>query len=157
MTTRYVSPYARSTAVILLPLLALIVAGALLATRLDGGTGSIPAPPANLPALSPDGYAIPAAPTDGVLTIVILPGTFDQMAVGGPGYILPSVIELHVGDTVVIENRDTQPHFMLYALLQPGQTNTRTFDAPLSEVYSAGCSAAPRTTNDFTTLFVWER
>jgi hypothetical protein len=101
---------------------------------------------------------VPAAPTDGVLTIVIPPGTDAEMKQSGDaGYHMPSVMRLHVGDTIVIRNEDTAPHMMLYTFLLPGQTDRRIFTAVGSEAYSSGCSANAATFPDFTTIFVVDR
>jgi hypothetical protein len=97
----------------------------------------------------------PAAPTDGVLTIIVPPGTDAAMKRSGDaGYHLPSVMRLEVGDTVVIRNDDSAPHMILYTFLMPGQSDTRVFTEPGSEVYSSGCSANAAEFHDFTTIFV---
>jgi hypothetical protein len=98
---------------------------------------------------------VPAAPTDGVLTIVIPPGTDAAMKrTGDAGYHLPSVMRLDVGDTIVIRNDDDAPHMILYTFLLPGQTDRRTFTTAGSEAYSSGCSANAAQFPDFTTIFI---
>jgi hypothetical protein len=101
---------------------------------------------------------VPSSPTDGVLTIVIPPGTDAAMKRSGDaGYHMPSVMRLHVGDTIVIRNDDTAPHMILYTFLLPGQTDRRTFTAAGSEAYSSGCAANAAQFPDFTTIFVVDR
>ena len=101
---------------------------------------------------------VPASPTDGVLSIVIPPGTDAAMKRSGDaGYHMPSVMRLRVGDTIVIRNDDTAPHMVLYTFLLPGQTDRRTFTTAGSEAYSSGCSANAAQFPDFTTIFVVDR
>jgi hypothetical protein len=101
---------------------------------------------------------VPSAPTDGVLTIVIPPGTDAMMKrTGDAGYHMPSVMRLHVGDTIEIRNDDTAPHMILYTFLLPGQTDRRTFTTAGSEAYSSGCAANAAQFPDFTTIFVVDR
>lgn len=101
-------------------------------------------------------YAIPTRPIDGELLIVIPPGTAEVMRAGGVGYLMPSVINLEVGDTIVITNEDTDPHIIMFAFVMPGETIARVMDHPLTETYSAGCTISP-TPVGFTSLFVRER
>lgn len=101
-------------------------------------------------------YAIPTRPVDGELLIVIPPGTAEVMRAGGVGYLMPSVINLEVGDTIVIRNEDTDPHIIMFAFVLPGETIARVMDHPLTETYSAGCTISP-TPVGFTSLFVRER
>jgi len=104
-----------------------------------------------------DGVAtMPAAPADGVLTMVIPRGAAANQLAGGPGYRMPSVISLQVGDRIVLRNDDDAPHMILYAFLEPGQTEERTFTAPGSEVYSSGCGLHAAAFLNFTTIFVGE-
>jgi plastocyanin len=70
---------------------------------------------------------------------------------------MPSVIQLTAGDTIVLRNDDTAPHMILYALLPPGQTQTRTLTTPGSEVYSSGCGVHAASFMNFTTIFVSEQ
>lgn len=98
--------------------------------------------------------AMPSAPVDGVLTMVIPPGAAADQQAGGRGYEMPSVIDLNVGDTIVIRNDDDMPHMIMYTFLMPGETNTRTFMEPGSEVYSAGCGLHAASFLNFTTIFV---
>lgn len=101
---------------------------------------------------------VPEAPTDGVLTIVIPPGTDAAMKQSGnASYHMPSVMRLKVGDTIVIRNDDTAPHMMLYTFLLPGETDTRTLTEAGSEAYSSGCTANAAEFPDFTTIFVFDR
>ena len=99
---------------------------------------------------------IPAAPTDGVLTMVIPPGAAAEQRLGGHGYTMPDVIQLTAGDTIVLHNDDTAPHMILYAFLMPGETHERTFTTPGSEVYSSGCGVHAASFLNFTTIFVGE-
>lgn len=103
----------------------------------------------------PQGLAtMPDTPVDGVLTMRIPLGASADQAAGGRGYTMPSVINLDVGDTIVIHNDDDAPHMILYTFLMPGQTDTRTFTAPGSEVYSSGCGLHAAAILNFTTIFV---
>jgi hypothetical protein len=97
---------------------------------------------------------MPDAPVNGVLTLAIPPGAAADQQAGGRGYIMPSVIDLEVGDTIVIHNDDDAPHMILYTFLMPGQTDTRTFTSPGSEVYSSGCGLHAASILNFTTIFV---
>jgi hypothetical protein len=108
-----------------------------------------PAVPGTAPVLS-------GVPIDGVLTLVIPPGAAADQRRGGRGYAMPSVIQLTAGDTIVLRNDDTAPHMILYALLLPGQTQTRTLTTPGSEVYSSGCGGHGASFLNFTTIFVSE-
>jgi hypothetical protein len=108
-----------------------------------------PAAPASVPLM-------PAAPTDGVLTLAIPPGAAADQQVGGRGYQMPDIIQLTAGDTIVLRNDDTAPHMILYALLMPGETHERTFITPGSEVYSSGCGVHAASFLNFTTIFVSE-
>lgn len=100
---------------------------------------------------------MPSAPVDGVLTMIIPPGAAADQQAGGRGYVMPSVISLKVGDTIVIRNDDNAPHMILYTFLLPGETDERTFMAPGSEVYSSGCGLHAAAILNFTTIFVSER
>jgi hypothetical protein len=103
----------------------------------------------------PQGLAtMPETPVDGVLTMRIPLGASADQQAGGRGYTMPSVINLDVGDTIVIHNDDDAPHMILYAFLLPGQTDTRTFTSPGSEVYSSGCGLHAAAILNFTTIFV---
>jgi hypothetical protein len=113
----------------------------------DGGTGH-----------EVGGIVVAAAPTDGVLTIVIPPGTDAAMKQSGSAsYHMPSVMRLKVGDTIEIRNDDTAPHMILYTFLLPGQTDRRTFTDVGSEAYSSGCAANAAEFPDFTTIFIFDR
>jgi hypothetical protein len=76
------------------------------------------------------GAVMPAAPTDGVLTMVIPPGAAADQRAGGRGYQIPDVIQLTAGDRIVLRNDDRVPHMILYAFLMPGQTHERTLMTP---------------------------
>ena len=108
-----------------------------------------PLPPFSVPVM-------PAAPTNGVLTMVVPSGAAADQRNCGRGYQMPDVIQLAVGDTIVLRNDDTAPHMILYAFLMPGETHERTLTAPGSEVYSAGCGVHAAALANFTTLFVSE-
>src|SRR5918994_5230385 len=70
--------------------------------------------------MAPTSVAVmPAAPTDGVLTMVIPPGAAADQRAGGRGYHMPDVIQLTAGDTIVLRNDDSVPHMILYAFLMP--------------------------------------
>ena len=99
---------------------------------------------------------MPSQPIDGVLTLTIPPGAAADQRQGGRGYVMPSVISLEVGDTIVIRNDDDAPHMILYAFLMPGESDTRTFTEMGSEVYSSGCGLHAASFLNFTTVFVSE-
>jgi hypothetical protein len=108
------------------------------------------------PALPAAVVVMPSAPTDGVLAMAIPLGAAADQQAGGPGYQMPAVVSLTVGDTIVIRNDDDAPHMFLYAFLKPGETHERTLTAPGSETYSAGCGVHAASYNTFTTIFVRE-
>ncbi len=138
------------------------VAGLLAAAAVAGSVVNLatPATEAILPAEDvsvPQGLAtMPNTPVDGVLTMAIPLGASADQAAGGRGYAMPSVINLNVGDTIVIHNDDDAPHMILYTFLLPGQSDTRTFMSPGSEVYSSGCGVHAAAILNFTTIFVHE-
>lgn len=98
-------------------------------------------------------YMVPSKATKGVLLIAIPPGTGAAMRAGLDGYILPSVIQLYVGEKIVIRNDDSLPHMMLFTFVMPGERQERLFDRVCTETYSAGCTMDP-TPSGFTSLFV---
>jgi hypothetical protein len=97
---------------------------------------------------------MPAAPTNGMLTMVIPPGAAADQRAGGRGYEMPAVIQLTTGDTIVLRNDDTVPHMILYAFLMPGETHERTLTMPGSEVYGSGCGLHGASSLNFTSIFV---
>jgi hypothetical protein len=139
-------------AVALVLLAALLMASAVWFAGKDKEAASPPTLGAVAPAT--DAAVLPSAPADGVLTLVIPAGANAEQLAGGPGYQMPAVIHLEVGDTIVIRNDDVAPHMVLYAFLQPGETHERTFTEPGSEVYSSGCGINASTMHNFTTIFV---
>jgi hypothetical protein len=140
-----------AAAIVALLAAGLLLAGATLWVARDGAT-AIPAVGAPEPAASAN--VMPSAPTDGLLELVIPPGAFADQQAGGPGYEMPSVIRLNVGDKIVIRNDDGASHMILYAFLKPGETHERIFTEPGSEVYSSGCGVHAASFNNFTSLFV---
>lgn len=138
------------------------VVGLVAAATVAGGVVNLASPvtETTLPAREvavPQGLAtMPDTPVDGVLTMRIPLGASADQQAGGRGYAMPSVINLNVGDTIVIHNDDDAPHMILYTLLLPGQTDTRTFTTPGSEVYSSGCGLHAAAILNFTTIFVLE-
>jgi hypothetical protein len=140
--------------------LTLLVLGGLAlagATMRDAAAGNGSPPLASgSAALVGEVASMPATPSDGVLTMAVPPGAAAEQQAGGPGYLMPSVIRLTVGDTIVLRNDDDAPHMILYAFLRPGETQTRTFTAPGSETYSSGCGVHAAAFPVFTTIFVSE-
>lgn len=127
------------------------------ATLESAGLAAIDPEPAGLAAIDPEPAGIatmPSEPVDGVLTLVVPPGAAADQQAGGRGYVMPSVINLNVGDTIVIRNDDDAPHMILYSFLLPGETDTRTFTEVGSEVYSSGCGLHAASILNFTTIFV---
>lgn len=123
------------------------------AVSLTSPTTEVILPSGNVAAL--EGLAtMPDTAVDGVLTLNIPPGAGADQQAGGRGYAMPSVINLEVGDTIVIHNDDDAPHMILYTFLLPGQSDTRTFTSPGSEVYSSGCGLHAASILNFTTIFV---
>jgi hypothetical protein len=106
------------------------------------------------PALAGGVPVLPGEPVGGVLTLAVPRGAAANQATGGPGYRMPSVISLTVGDTIVLRNDDVAPHMILYAFLKPGETQERTFAASGSEVYSSGCGLHAAAFLNFTTIFI---
>ncbi|MCA9880291.1 MAG: hypothetical protein KC442_20995 [Thermomicrobiales bacterium] len=132
---------------------AVMLAGGALHT--DDPTSGVVLPVPEQQAVAPQGLAtMPDTPVDGVLAMSIPPGASADQQAGGRGYIMPSVIDLNVGDTIVIRNDDDAPHMILYTFLLPGQSDTRTFTEPGSEVYSSGCGLHAASILNFTTIFV---
>jgi hypothetical protein len=126
-----------------------------------GQRAASPEVPAALPAYEAaapaEGIAtMPSAPVDGVLEMVIPPGAAADQQAGGRGYVMPSRIDLEVGDTIVIRNDDDAPHMILYTFLMPGESHERTFTEPGSEVYSSGCGLHAAAILNFTSIFVSE-
>jgi hypothetical protein len=109
------------------------------------------------PAVPTSDSVLPGTPMDGVLTLVIPPGAAADQRLGGRGYTMPDVIQLTVGDTIILRNDDNVPHMILYAFLMPGQTQERTFITPGSEVYSSGCGVHGASFLNFTSIFVSEQ
>lgn len=130
-------------------LAALIPAGVMLGERSEPAAPGVAVAAFSAPLL-------PAEPVDGTLTLVIPPGAAADQQAGGRGYVMPDVIRLSVGDTIVLRNDDEAPHMILYAFLMPGETDERTFAAPGSEVYSSGCGVHAASFLNFTTIFVAE-
>jgi hypothetical protein len=136
------------------------VAGLVATAALAGGAVNLASPvtetilPAGEAALPQGLVTMPAATADGVLTLNIPLGAGADQQTGGRGYAMPSVINLEVGDTIVIHNDDDMPHMILYTFLVPGQTDTRTFTTLGSEVYSSGCGLHAASILNFTTIFV---
>jgi hypothetical protein len=134
--------------------------GLVATAALAGGAVNLATPATDtiLPAADvavPQGLAtMPDTPVDGILTMRIPLGASADQQAGGRGYAMPSVINLEVGDTIVIRNDDDAPHMILYTFMLPGQTDTRTFTSPGSEVYSSGCGLHAAVILNFTTIFV---
>ena len=141
-----------AAAIVAMLAVGLLLAGAALWVARDGET-PIPAVGGSEQAASTTA-AMPSAPTDGLLELVIPPGAFADQQAGGPGYQMPSVIRLDVGDKILIRNDDDASHMILYAFLKPGETHERIFTEPGSEVYSSGCGVHAASFNNFTSLFV---
>jgi hypothetical protein len=137
----------------LVALAGLILAGAAVGERAVLGE----APGAVLFGAAPETFsapALPAVPVDGTLTLVVPPGAAADQQEGGRGYVMPDVIRLKLGDTIVLRNDDSAPHMILYAFLMPGETQERIFTTPGSEVYSSGCGVHAASILNFTTIFV---
>jgi hypothetical protein len=132
----------------------LVLAGAMLREAMDRQALPSTTVAAPAPTLAEGVAVMPAVPSEGVLTLVIPPGAAANQQAGGPGYLMPSVISLKVGETIVLRNDDEAPHMILYAFLMPGETQERTFTAPGSEVYSSGCGLHAASFLNFTTIFV---
>jgi plastocyanin len=102
-----------------------------------------------------DRVVAPAAPTNGVLAVIIPRGADAAMkASGDSAYHMPAVMRVRVGDTMTIRNDDDVPHMILYTFLMPGETDTRVFTKAGSETYSSGCAANAADFHDFTTIFI---
>ncbi len=139
-----------------LALAGLILAGAGAVGRAEI-VGGAPAP--GMASAAPEPYSaptMPAAPVDGTLTLAIPPGAAADQQAGGRGYVMPDVIRLTIGDTIVLRNDDSVPHMILYGFLMPGETDERAFTTTGSEVYSSGCGVHAASFLNFTTIFVAE-
>ena len=71
--------------------------------------------------------------------------------------MMPSVIRLRAGDSVVVTNDDAYPHMILNALAPAGEMTTITFDTPGTQAFSSGCTANGGTMNSFTSVIISER
>jgi hypothetical protein len=110
------------------------------------------APLAGTPAMS-----VAASATNGVIEIVIPPGAYARIQGGELDfYHLPSVMNLAVGDRIVIRNNDEYPHLIMYAFVPVDGVDERVFTTPGSEVYTAGCTASAADFAPFTTIFIKE-
>lgn len=143
---------ARLTVVTTVMILLLGTAGLVYRATSDNAAPSLNSP---IQRAADGAVIIPSIAVNGVLEITIPPGTAESMAAGGRGYELPTRIDLHKGDKIIVHNNDTYPHIMMFAFVLPGQSAERTFTTVGSETYSAGCTIDP-TPNGFTSLFVSE-
>ena len=99
--------------------------------------------------------SVAASATDGVIEIVIPPGAYERIQGGQLDfYNLPSVMNLKVGDRIVIRNNDEYPHLIMYAFVPVGGVDVREFTTPGSEVYTAGCTPSAGDYAPFTTIFI---
>jgi hypothetical protein len=144
----------------LLVSLAVLLVGTAAAVKVRGAHKSEGAAGAQTTLVAQTGSAwqnvlVPDHATDGVLTIVIPLGAADEMDAGNPSAVqLPPVMRLKVGDRIVIRNDDDRPHLVMYAYVQPGETNQRVLDKTGMEVYSAGCSVTAESTGTFMSMMV---
>ena len=96
-----------------------------------------------------------AAATTGLLEIVIPRGTYLRIQAGElDAYNLPSVMNMRVGDRIVIRNEDDFPHILMYAFVPIGGTDVRVLDDVGTEVYTAGCTPSGGEFAPFTTIFI---
>ena len=96
---------------------------------------------------------LPSKAIDGILHFEIGQGAFDAFARSEPGFVVPDLIQLQVGDTVEIVNHDSGAHMIFYAFVPPETTSTMRFDEPGIFTYSSGCAVNPAM-NSFTTVIV---
>lgn len=83
----------------------------------------------------------PAAGREVVFTIA--PGTGTAQARGDLVRLLPEALELRVGDTLVIDNRDQAFHSFGWFVVSPGQRYARAFNEPGTEVlFDIGCTGS---------------
>ena len=85
-------------------------------------------------------------------------GTYLRIQAGElDAYNLPSVMNMRVGDRIVIRNEDDFPHILMYAFVPIGGTDVRVLDDVGTEVYTAGCTPSGGEFAPFTTIaFVGE-
>jgi hypothetical protein len=105
----------------------------------------------------PASVIVPDRPVDGEIAFTIPLGAADAQFNGGAPYVMPSVIRLQVGDSIVVTNDDAYPHMILNALAPAGETTMITFDKPGAQAFSSGCTANGGTMNSFTSVIVAER
>ncbi|MBI2322904.1 MAG: hypothetical protein HYU88_12640 [Chloroflexi bacterium] len=101
-----------------------------------------PAVPAGMAGVRPLAQQpAPAAGREVVFTIA--PGTGTAQARGDQARLLPEALDLRVGDTLVIENRDQTFHSFGWFLVSPGQRYARTFTEPGTVVlFDLGCTGS---------------
>jgi len=100
---------------------------------------------------------VAASATNGVIEIVIPFGAYERIQGGQLDfYNLPSVMNLKVGDRIVIRNNDAYPHLIMYAFVPVGGVDERVFTTTGSEVYTAGCTPSAGDYAPFTSIFITE-
>ena len=109
-----------------------------------------------VPASLPAPVVVPDRPVDGKIAFTIPAGAAEAQFNGGSPYMMPSVIRLRAGDSVVVTNDDAYPHMILNALAPAGETTTITFDTPGTQAFSSGCTANGGTMNSFTSVIISE-
>lgn len=137
---------------------AIVLCGALAVRAAPGGVAFAPAVGTTIDAAPIDdaaGMVVAAGSTNGLLEIVIPRGTYLRIQAGElSAYNLPSVMNLRVGDRIVIHNEDDFPHILMYAFIPVGATDVRVLAQPGSEVYTAGCTPSAADFAPFTTIFI---
>lgn len=84
----------------------------------------------------------------------IPPGTGAAQVRGDRVRLLPEALNLRVGDTLVIENRDEVFHSFGWFIVPPGQRYARTFTEPGTVVlFDVGCTGGSGVGN-YTTVHV---
>jgi plastocyanin len=73
--------------------------------------------------------------------VVIPSGTGKRIASGFHLYLIPEDLQLHVGDTLVVVNDDTQVHEVGPFFVRPGETMRHTFTEPGK--YIGACTFHP--------------
>jgi hypothetical protein len=148
---------ARTTLVGLVLLAGIVAFAASLAPAAEQATGPAGQPIIAAPVDGVIEMVVAAEATNGLIEIVIPRGTYLRIMSGElDAYNLPAVMNLHVGDRIVIHNEDDYPHILMYAFIRVGASDERVFTKTGTEVYTAGCTPSAADFAPFTTIFIAE-
>ncbi|MCC6312900.1 MAG: hypothetical protein IT337_02715 [Thermomicrobiales bacterium] len=102
---------------------------------------AVPAPPAAIVPAAPHHVADALTYTGEGVEVVVPRGMVADLAGGGHGFELPSMVRMETGQTIVVRNDDDYTHVVLGMAVKAGATEQRVLEAPGIEIYSAGCVA----------------